>query len=81
MNLDREPDKVDIVAIATDGGTMVLDVYVSGEILNLYVDNRINTSTPKQIYTSYPDEDEAVMLESSSKLVLGIKKLIEADNA
>jgi len=80
MDLDREPKKVDIVAAAADGGTLAVDVFVDDGVLNLFVDNRIGTSTPNQVYTSYPGESGSRMLDSDSRLVLGIKKLIEPED-
>jgi len=79
------PDRIvglkECFRVLKSGGTLAIDVYVNDGILNLFIDKRINTSTLNQIYTSYPGEIGATMLDLDSRLVLGIKKLIEAESS
>ncbi len=77
MDKDKIPENVESIAIAPDGGTLALEVTAGSERVELFVDNRINTTTPGGIYTAYPGSKGAEMLPVDSTLVKGIKRFLE----
>ena len=79
MNLNSSPDKVDVVGIASDGGTLAIEVHLDGEVLRLFVDKRMDTSTPHEIFKTYPGEEGAEMLAPDSTLVQDIKRRVRAE--
>ena len=81
MNTGNKPNKVEISAVAADGGTLELSVTCGEKLYHLYMDNRINTETPKEIYTAYPGSEESLMLDSESIFVKEIKRVLESEDA
>lgn len=79
IDINSVPSNVDVTAVASDGGTLAIKVTVGSETYGLYVDNRIETDTPNEIYTDYPDSADARMLLADSVLVKGIKGMLKSE--
>jgi len=81
MDLNLQPEKIEVIAVASDGGTQAIDISLNGVTHNLFSDNRINTKTPNEIYSMYPGDEDAEMLDPNSILVKSIKEFLESENA
>ena len=81
MNLTKQPDKIERSLIYADGGTVAVKVYLDEEIYELYVDKRIDTDTFLGVYTEYPDNNNAKMLNADLTLVQSIKNYIKSEFA
>jgi hypothetical protein len=57
-----------------DGGTRVVEAYIDGKKYEFYIDFRIYTRTLGRIYSDYPSDKNAIMLDPNSPLALSIQK-------
>lgn len=85
MELDKiiklNAEKLNLRAVASDGGTAYIEVAIQGEDgYFFYIDGRIGSPHNGQIFNEYPDEPNAIMLDSSSNLAKSIKELYSKVN-
>lgn len=73
--LSSNPAKgVRIIGDYKDGGSSKIEVHIEGIRYELYVDSRIDTRTPAEVYDRYPADRGAIMLDPDSELAISIKK-------
>lgn len=74
-----EAQAVSLQAIAADGGTLEIEVTIDGKQFHMYIDRRINSTTPGELYTVYPGLPDAKMIDPQSHLAMTVKgQLIKA---
>lgn len=72
---DGKVEVLTIRAIATDGGTAYVEVRLNGDDWNFYVDGRTGSSCRGEVFTQYPTQPDAMMLNPDSELAQSIKSL------
>ena len=63
-----------IIEIAGDGGTAHVEVSIEEKNYDFYIDGRIDSETPGEIFDSYPGPS-ATMLTKDCPLTLSIKEI------
>ena len=75
--------RTDTIAVAADGGTLCFQLCdADGEIHEVFIDRRINTSTRDHLYAvAYPDKANTVWYGYDSRLVDTINSILTGNDS
>ena len=73
MDSAQPATKVAVVAMAPDGGSLVITVQTSNAVHRLIQDNRVDAPLRGEIWTGYPGSIGGQLIDPDSPLAVSIK--------
>ena len=79
--LDKAIEKLHVRAVSNDGGTAYAEAVADGEDgWQFFIDGRKGSETAGELFTEYPDDERAQMIDPASVFSVSVKTAWESRN-